>query len=334
MRTTAIGEVTGHALPALVPTILATLLVEKNIKKRVFLSLLLMLNFGFLVTTGRRQVIFSVLVALTMYFVIDKRALLAFSLKNIKRNLKLIMILALTGSLVVGASLCFYAMRVAGWQLGELNGNQVSLVARFKLGIHIIEQPRGTGFYQKAKNESAVRPATLIGYIAALETAPQQNHMNGQCMLQNVLQDIPTQIWPGKNYYVNVVIPCQDENVNVGFGLPLVDSPGTAQSFGYADFGLLGLLTYPLLCAIGVGLLLNIFMRARLLAFKVFTFSAVAFYAVFAETTITAYLDGFRAIAVIYLCVFGYELLVFGFGGRLAKQPVPYIPIVPLAREG
>lgn len=239
---TVLGSLAALVLPGLVPVLLVSLLAPQQVKAhRAFFLILVLPLLAVLALQGRRVLIFTAVVALFLLAYRDPRWRNRLQLRRLLARPREIAYIALLGALVLAGMYFFYAVRLAVNQ----NGATAPLSAQVDTAIHIIRGDR-KAFYSTATEQGQARSGTLPGYLGGLLDSPVDRHMNGLCLYASLLKATPRVLLPDKQLLTSQY-SCSDEAVNHIYGLPETDSPTTLLTQGYADFGWLGIVLYPLL---------------------------------------------------------------------------------------
>jgi hypothetical protein len=196
-----------------------------------YLILLLLVQFVLVIPLGRRVMIYTVLVSI-----------LAMRLGRYRLNWswpkRIIVGLVLAGLLYV-TSIAFFYMRIAGYSAGKVH---LSLPARISLAITYFES-KDFSTVQESFSKNVKGRSFILGYLAELEdyslhfTPGYGRDMQGQ-----VLMAVPSAIYPSKDLTFG-----EEALDNELFGSTYFDEANSIFTAGATDFGLLGIIAYPLL---------------------------------------------------------------------------------------
>lgn len=193
---------------------------------------LVILEFLMILPTGRRALIYSLLVAV-----------LAFNLRHAKSHVPL--------KTKVGLFICacfvmypglkfFYAMRVMTWRIGSYRG--VSVLTLAKGAYKIMSE--GDPEFEDSYRENIKTRTSIISYLSEmLEANRTYSPLYGQDLLFCIKLAIPSVIYKNKAD----VLMMEEQVTNPQFGLPVRDDANSILTTGIADFGLFGCFLYPLL---------------------------------------------------------------------------------------
>lgn len=149
----------------------------------------------------------------------------------------------LFGILIYGAFAFFFVMRLAGWQISE--GGPVALVDRASTAISILASPqqRSTAFL--LLEQSSRQRTFVLGYYADLNASLKfAKILEGQLLANSILISIPSALYPNKNEVLRV--GSQEKLANPAFHLPLRDEANSILTDGISDFGVIGIMLYPI----------------------------------------------------------------------------------------
>lgn len=291
---TVLGSLAALVLPALV-AVLAYLLWDRETNRRWRILYLVLLLLMLVITTiqGRRVLIFTILTTLCFLALKSKRWREGLVFRQLLRLPRRLALLIAVCALVLIGMFYFFALRTAFGQHGP--GTKLMLNATTALTI-MQNNPRG--FLREASAQSEARSGTLPGYLGRLLESPSSDHMFGGCLYGVLVTSTPRAFLRHKQQLMQQY-SCSDETVNRIFGLPMEDSPTTLLTQGYADFGWLGLIIYPLMA----GFILQL--PARYLSFRSWpvingvVIASLIFAGVFVEQDTSFYFVTVRNLIVI-----------------------------------
>lgn len=211
-----------------------TLWASLNVKGKAlqrYLVLLLLVQFVLVIPLGRRVMIYTLLLSL-----------LAMRLGRFRLNWswpkRILIGLILAGMLYV-TSIAFYYMRIAGYSAGKTH---LSLFARVSLAITYFES-KDFDTVQESFSKNVKGRTFILGYLAELED--YSLHFTpgyGQDIQGQVLLAVPSAIYPSKDTSFG-----EEGLDNQLFGSTYLDEANSIFTAGATDFGLLGIVVYPLL---------------------------------------------------------------------------------------
>lgn len=234
----AVGALAMLVAPPALGLAILCMLLERHLPTRL-LYLCFALFFGFAqIPIGRRQLIYSCVIALFAVALAPRRRR---SRKMLRRYLAVTGAALLIG-VVVGASYFFFALRMAGY----ISHRKVTLVERATGAAKIVR----THPHSVARRlETNVRGRTyILSYVATLFSA-ERTHLpiHGEEVDYALESAVPSIFFPQKTS----LLPAEPEEfVHPALGLPVFDGPNSIFTAGLADFGVLGLLSYPAFVAL------------------------------------------------------------------------------------
>jgi hypothetical protein len=143
---------------------------------------------------------------------------------------------------VIIASVGFLYLRVAGWeQRGKL---APSIVSRISLAIDLAQRRGPLEILGMLGNDASSR-TFVIGFLSDLLDASQRSApLLGKDMLYNIGMAVPSVISPTKLG----LTPYNEETLaNQQWGFAYLDEANSLLTAGAADFGLIGMIVYPIL---------------------------------------------------------------------------------------
>ncbi len=185
-----------------------------------------------IVPFGRRVFAFSLLLA-----VIGTR-LGEFRLRM--HWFKKLLIGALAAGVVLVGSLAFLYLRVAGYQN---KGKTSSMSTRVSVAADTVSKMKPDEVLHILGNDASSR--FIVGFFSDLLDASQRsNPLMGRDILYNIQQMVPSAISASK---FGLQPYGEEEMANMQWGFSYIDEGNSLLTAGAADFGLIGVLLYPLL---------------------------------------------------------------------------------------
>jgi len=302
---TVLGGLAGLILPALIP-LLTYLLTKQYMSGQLswFYVVLLILLTLILIVTGRRELLFVAIISIIYITYAAPGIRRVFIIRKVLMNPRRLFVIMAIFTFVFLGFYGFYSIRVAKSQLGHSR----------QLSIDIAQAARiiGNGrrsFYSLASDEAMARPGTLIGYLGSLQGSSIKGYLYGQCDLSSIINSIPSAILSNKRTLLRKY-PCTDEYINSRFNLPQIDSPTTLLTKGYADYGVVGMLLYPVIFAALLSGFLALIKRSNWRLFDLFCLAAVFNAAIFVEQGITFYIVTIRNIIIIWLIAISIRAMI------------------------
>lgn len=212
-----------------------------GIFRRYYTRFLSVVLFVMIFPTGRRHMVFSVILAV-----------LALRLGRYRipySNLKKAILLGLVAGIIYAASIGFFYLRVAGY--GML---KPTLVARVTAAIELAH----TESYSDIKAEFSKNLQTrtfILGFLAQLEgytdTMPAAHGYDIQHQFELAL---PSILYPGKDIFFS-----EEGLADTLFGASYTDEANSILTAGVIDFGVWGILAYPLCVVLMIRVFFEIF---------------------------------------------------------------------------
>jgi len=285
-KVSAFASVTVLALPVL-PAILLreAMLAAKKWEKTLCLWLSVFCMIA-VFTMGRRLLMGSLLMAL---FVWEAYVAPTLRISIIK---KFIYYAALGLFASIGYKL-YYAMRLVGWQHPE-----AQLYDQFLMGLDFMTSNGSELMAQLAEN--AEFRAYIIGYLSEIaEAVSKERVTNGAAFWENLLIAIPSMFinkdgLESGEYVVTRFLAIWD-----------TDYPSSFLSYGYADFGLLGVVLYTCLDYFSIFWFLRIIGRLNLGTVSLFfiLFALTSFQQIEGEFVYAVFLREGAILVVLFLAI-------------------------------
>ena len=197
--------------------------------ERIYLGLLTLIQFFLQVPLGRRVLIYTVLLALITLRLGNFRFNWSWTRKLITGSLLAIILYICT--------VAFFYMRLAG------NGRRgLPLAERVSLAIDLFQ----TKSYQEVNKSFSANVQTrtfILGYLSELESLSTQFPTGyGRDMVMGFKKAIPSVIYPSKDRFA-----AEEGLDNELFNTTYIDEANSVLTGGATDFGLIGMIVYPLL---------------------------------------------------------------------------------------
>ncbi len=304
-RITVLGGLAGLILPALIPVFayVVTKQIMTGALSWLYVVLLVLLTL-ILIITGRRELLFVSIISVIYIAYAAPNVRRIFSLKKVFLNpKKFLAILAIGGVIFVGFY-GFYALRVADNQLG----NKLVLSSGVAESMQILQNGKQS-FYSIASDEAMTRSGTLIEYLGSLQVSSIKRYLYGQCVLSSIINSIPSAILSNKRTLLRKY-PCTVEYINSRFNLLQTDSPTTLLTTGYADYGVVGMLLYPVIVAALLSSILVFIRRTKWQLFKLLCLAAILYASIFVEEDLTFYFSTIMDIFIIWLIALSVTVVI------------------------
>lgn len=215
---------------------------------------------------------------------------------------KLLMMLALA-AVVVAASLTFMLLRIAGFSANH--PKQVTVAKRIEIAGNMVQKGGAYKLATSTTTENVQTRTFILGFLASvIEGGMRRPTAHGIDVVMQAQMAIPSFIDPYKIYSFS-----EEGLVDQLFGYGFGDQANSILTTGATDFGLAGMLIYPLLL---VGLMRIIYdLVARCLRYVPLMFVALSFIFCFLQTeqSITSYLATLRVSLFFGLVIAGFLAL-------------------------
>lgn len=247
----------------LCPTLPAVTIImqPKNPRKweRILTYLLVLVEFVMILPTGRRVLIYSLVVAI---FAVNLRE---FKLRPpLGKRFGLLICACLV---VYPGMKFFYAIRVMTWRVGS--AKEVSLIQLAKGAYDMLAE--GDSTFDAAYDDNVKTRTSIITYLSDLLAAgPAYTPLHGEDILFCFKMAIPSALYPDKSD----ILKMEEEITNPAFGLPVEDDANSTLTTGIGDFGLFGCFLYPLLVPLIFNFAIRLIQRKTCEAAAVFALAA------------------------------------------------------------
>src|SRR5215469_47160 len=199
---------------------------------KLFLSAMLLAEFVLIIPTGRRNLIYFVLLAMIAVRLGPPRRRMRFSRRVIYAS-------ALAGAMALGGT-AFYYLRYAGW-----SKHQISLPERISLAMTMYERGN-TGKVNDSLQKNLEKRPFVLGYVSdLLDASSRKPTAFGANALHEMQLAIPSALYDDKAG----VLYSEETVANNTFGFAYKDEANSVYSAGLIDFGFAGMLLYPVVIA-------------------------------------------------------------------------------------
>lgn len=195
----------------------------------------LALQFCIHLYLGRRDVVFGGLVCAMAYFASNSaRHILT------RQSATLIAVAALAAPVITYG---FMAMRLASYESSSPRGEKPSPALILIKAWDLVTND--TSLVGAKSDENLSERTFIIGYLSELTWRTSvQAPLYGDVLALNVGMAIPRAIWPTK--FQNLKYSTDEVLANPELGLPITDAANSLLTAGMTDFGLLGMIGYPM----------------------------------------------------------------------------------------
>jgi hypothetical protein len=233
-----------------------------------------------------------------------------FSGYKLKANLfKKIIYLAILGAVVVSGTLAYQLLR----SLGQFGGaNQVQLVPRLERAAKLVEEGTAVSTAVNLSRQNVTRRTFILTYYSdLLEASSQYPPAYGTDIVTQIEAIIPHAIFPNKTIVEEEVIASRQ------YGTSPIDQPNSILTGGVIDFGIFGVIVYPLIAAYLLRKFIDVVARYLPALATAFIVLTVVFTCVQTEALASSYLLIIRndILFSIVLLLF-FSLPAFSFRSR------------------
>jgi hypothetical protein len=290
-------SVTGAFLfwlyPPLTAIAVAAFLTSSRGWHRLFMGISALILLAMFTVTGRRSMFYTSLAIIFMLGIIGYRMRKSFFRK-------LAIVLALAGIVAVSA-LAFMLLRVAGATI-RYHRNSVTLSRRVDAANKLVQQGGAFDLVSRVSRKNIQKRTFVLGFLSGvLEASSQQTPALGRDAINMARTVIPRVLDPGKDLSFG-----EEGLVDQTFGLTYGDEANSILTAGATDFGLLGMIAYPLLMVLLVRVLYSLF--SRIFGVVPLMFITLALIMMMTQTEFT--LSGYFAI-LRNTALFGAVIAVF-----------------------
>lgn len=242
---------------------------------------------------GRRNALFTGMLCLAAHFAAFRHGRLPY--------FKIVLSLLVGVAIYPYATTAFMAMRLASYDTPE--GEKVQVVPVISKAIDIAIHDK-YGEVSRQSEENLRTRTYLIGYLAELTWRTEaQEPLYGDLLFYGVGMAIPRALWPTKFKYLRY--GSEESAANPRLGLIPYDQANTIFTTGMTDFGLPGMLAYPMAIVALYSLVLRVFKRGPPLVYASI-FLAMLSVLVSIENPLSFYFSSLREI--VPLAVIGMLL--------------------------
>jgi hypothetical protein len=274
---------------------------------KLFLGLLLLIQFVLIVPTGRRNLIYCILLAAIAARFSSFRPKWSF-LKKLSYTALLTIVIA------VGATVFFY-LRVAAYGTKRT----LSMPERISLAIELYESGK-TGKVNSQLTSNLQERTFVLGYLSDLLGASEERQpAMGKDIYHEFQMIIPGAFWEDKTSLLY-----QEEDIaNMQYNFSYIDEANSTLTAGALDFGIWGMILYPLALCIPF-IICSYFVRSFLPeTVGLFITFALLFNALMTEAGVWTHLVALRnsiVFAMFLWCL--YKIPNFGLRHKYVRQYV------------
>ena len=309
----ALGVVATLILPPLGLTALYGAATERHWRMRILLLLIFGVVQMAMIPMGRRFLLYSLLLAPVVWYAARGRPPSVWKLGRVSLAIALV--------LLVGFSV-FLAVRQYGYEY-QSSRQTVGYVDQTAGGLSLL---RNAPDEVVASLGEAVGPRTgsLLVYLGLhVDRLSWGSNLGGQLVLYSAQVAVPRTFLPSKT--ATLLNDGSSESItHSAMDLPTFDGPNTILTEGFADFGVIGALGYPLL-VIGIYSALLALVRPLLgVRTRLFTEIAVLVSAIPLERTMADYFVDCRNLALVAVALIIARVVWRGRPGAIADRSGVY----------
>ena len=269
-------------------------LVTKGRFAKLITGVCMLVLCAFLMVLGRRTLLYTVM-----------ESLFALRLTGYRFGgsvAKKAMLLAVLGCFVALGVTVFMLIRLAGFQNPHAN---ISLEQRVQIAMSWVEDGSALNRATEANRENAQKRTFVLGFFAdVLEGSARNTPALGQDIASYTSMAIPRILNPDKDLALGEETIADDL-----FGLTYSDAANSVLTTGATDFGLLGVIAYPLLLVLLLRVCIEVFSNfLPALPISVIVLGSI-FSLLQTETSMTAYLVTIRNEIIFSVLLLFYSRL-------------------------
>jgi hypothetical protein len=247
------GGLVSDIIPILAPLAMIGIVQSSGWRRLRFVAIGLM-SFLAMIPTGRRNLIFALPIIFIAGAILSGRE---WRQNRQRSGVRRVFLGLGSVAAVAAASLFFYGLRMATWQLGE-GTHSISTI----VGTAVATTFRSPGEVVANQSENLQdRTAFEVRYLSWLGRGGNTpSPLMGQDFLLGAKMAVPDRVYRvlGTNKDAARNIATEEGLANEHFGLPDSDDANSILTSGIIDFGLAGVLVYPLLVCLLARLLLSL----------------------------------------------------------------------------
>jgi hypothetical protein len=216
----------------------AAFLTADRGRQRLFAGLSALLLLGMLAVRGRRGTVYT---AVEILFVLG---LAGYRWRG--KGIRNAVLLAFLGSVVVTTSLVFVLLRIA--PVNQAGRTMPTLAQKAAGAEELYKQGGAFALAAQATRKNVETRTLVLSFLSSiLEATSTKTPAHGRDTLGMIQLAIPRVIDPQKNAFFS-----EEELVDQQFGFGFGDQPNSILTAGATDFGLAGVIIYPILVVVAV----------------------------------------------------------------------------------
>ncbi len=298
-----VGMLLSWLYPPLASVAVAGFLTAQNARTRFFMSLTSFAYLAFFAVLGRRATIYTTVEILLVL------ALVRYQWRG--NRIRSILTFLAIGALIVASALVFMLLRIA--PSAQSSTRQVSTLKRFQEADKLVQRGQALELATVAMQQNAQTRTFVLAFLAnVLDASSRMTPALGRDAVSLMEYSIPSAIYPEKSTTFS-----EEGLVDQQFGFSYGDQANSVLTAGATDFGLVGMIIYPVLLIILVRVVYGI--MEKYLKKNALIIVTLAFIYMFLQTesTLTSYTTTLRN-SIIFGVVIAILMAIPGF--RIGSQ--------------
>lgn len=251
-------------------------------------------------TQGRRLLVYLALLYL-IFYAFDSSG--RFMWRN-----KLLFTVVIGFIAYLGVKL-FFALRVAGWESpGTKDAMQLIYYA-----FDILSNPSAYDYDYLLSETSLERPFVIKYFSQIIEKVSFDKWLSGEAINATVMLSIPSALIGMKTFLVD------EELIHPPLGLPVDDDANTILTTGFADFGWVGMIFYPIFVLLILKCLIYAVRKSRIKWLDYFTQFGILFLLLNVECSMSAYWSFVRSTLIILIVTLSSRFFINSICARQIK---------------
>lgn len=194
----------------------------------------------------------------------------------------------------------FFAFRVAGW---ESPGAQDPMQLMHS-AINILSNPSKYDYDYLLSETSLERPFVIKYFSQIIDHIPFDKWLSGEAVVATLLFSMPSALIGLKTLAID------EDLIHPRIGLPVIDEANTILTTGFADFGWLGMVFYPIIVLLILKGLIFLVRKSGVMWLDYFVQFGVLFLLLNVESSMSAYWSFIRSTLIILAIALVAKLLL------------------------
>ena len=292
-RITPLGAIAGLISPILPALTLCIRFRCTSLMRRRLLLCALGIEALALLPQGRRTLIYAAIV------VVASLSWAGYKLR-MRTSTKMLALIGLA-CVFYYANTAFYAMRFVYWNNGSV---KLSVMDHVERTVEFLASGGGSDFDDLLSKNLESRPFILI-YLSDLLVGLRDNEpLYGQIAAYSARMAVPNIIYKDKQEILDIGL--EEAIANPQFGLPVEDDSNSVLTTGLSDFGIPGILLYPLALSITLGFCVRLVTNRLPELARFAAILSSVYMMIQAEVAGVTYAQWIRDLTVLCLALSGY----------------------------